>query len=209
MTTPTIKLYHAAGSRSIRVRWTLEEMGLPYNLERLTLAVGQTGGSDYTAIHPSNKLPAMIVGDEIILESLACIEYLITKFGPTDLVISPDHKLYGRYLELFHFGESGMTMAMNLLIAHLLLLPEEQRSKRLADWARSEMDKHINYLMIRSLGDGRPWMIGDQFTAADISVGYMMFLLKIMKILPDLPQEIRDYFDRVTARDAWKKASFD
>ena len=131
MSEPNITLYHAPMSRSVRVRWCLEEMGLPHTLENLGPITanqrGNMGGEAFKAINPMQKIPAMTDGDRVMLESVAMVEYLVTRYGPTELAVTPDEPDYDRYLEWMHFSEGTMSMAVNLTLAHTTLLPEEQR----------------------------------------------------------------------------------
>ena len=71
MPTPDFTLYYAPMTRSIRVRWTLEEMGLPYKLETVKFTRGDVGGAEFKQINPMQKIPAFKDGDRVLLESLA------------------------------------------------------------------------------------------------------------------------------------------
>ncbi len=211
---PRLTLYHAPMSRSVRVRWCLEEMGLPHHLERLGAITpetrGDVGGADYRAVHPLQKVPALKDGETVILESLAMLEYLAAKHGPTPLALSPDEADYGRYLEWLHFGEATMAMSVNLTLAHSTLLPEAHRSAGMLKWARSEVDKQLKLLAERGLEDGaRSFLAGDRLTLADMSLGYMLFLLKIVKQFDGAPEPVRRYFDRLREIESWKRASAD
>lgn len=211
---PRLTLYHAPMSRSVRVRWCLEEMGLPHTLERLGAitaeARGNLGGDAYRAINPLQKVPALKDGDQVILESLAMLEYLAGKHGPTPLALTPDEPDYGRYLEWLHFGEAAMAMSVNLTLAHTTLLPEAHRNKGMGQWARSEVDKQLAFISERGLENGaRQYLAGDRLTLADMSIGYILFLLKIVKQFDGAPQSVRDYFDHLRQGEAWKRASAD
>jgi len=85
---PDLTLFHAPMTRSIRPRWALEEMGLPYTLERVAFDRGNVGGDAYRAVNPMQKVPALKDGDQVILESTAILEYLVTKHGPTPLAVT-------------------------------------------------------------------------------------------------------------------------
>jgi glutathione S-transferase len=207
MTGRAFTLYHAPMTRSIRVRWALEEMGLPYTLEQVDFSRGNIGGEAYRAINPLQKVPAFKDGDEVILESTAILEYLVTRYGPTPLAVAPDEDGYARYLEWLHFAEATMSMAVNLLLAHTLLLPEEQRSERLAKWARAQADAQLSLIGSRGLAGGGEWLAAGRFTAADISIGYMLYLLKISKQFDGAPDNVKAYFDRLREREAWRRAS--
>lgn len=206
MITPDFVLYHAPMTRSIRPRWALEEMGLPYRLEMVEFTRGDVGGPAYRAINPLQKVPALTDGDRVILESVAIVEYLITQYGPTPLKVEPSEPDFPRYLEWIHYAEGSMSMSVNLLLAHTVLLPEKQRNPHLAQWARIEVDKHLAHLAARGL-EGRDWLAADRFTAADIALGYMLYLLKLMGQLDEAPEAVKAYWTRLTAMDSWKTAS--
>lgn len=208
MPVPDITLYYAPLTRGIRPRWVMEEMGLPYKLERPEFVHGRVGGEAFKAINPLQKIPAMRDGDMLMLESLAMMQYLTGRYGPTDLVVSPGEPDYARYLEWLHFGEATMVMANSLMLAHTMLLPEDKRNPALARWARSEFDKQAELLTDRGL-EGREWLAGERLTLADMSVVYILLLVKLAKQFEGVPDELKAYFSRVTALDSWKRATAD
>jgi glutathione S-transferase len=211
--TPTLTLYHAPQSRSVRPRWCLEEMGLPYELERLSVAGearGNVGGEAYKAVNPLQKVPALKDGDQVILESLAICEYLANRYGPSPLVVKPDEADYARYLEWLHFGEATMSMSINLMLAHVALLPEKHRNPAMAKWALDMVSAQLKLLAERGLENGqRDFLAGGRLTLADMSLGYMLFLLKITKQFHVVPDVVSEYFDRLRARPAWQRATAD
>ena len=208
MTQPDITLYYAPLTRAIRPRWVMEEMGLPYRLERPDFKHGNVGGDAFREINPLQKIPAMRDGSTLMLESLAMMQYLAGKYGPTDLVVTPDEPDYARYLEWLHFGEASMVMANSLMLAHTMLLPEDKRNPDLARWARYEFDKQASVIASRGL-EGREWIAGGRLTLADMSIVYMLLLVKLVKQFDDVPDELKAYFKRVTALDSWKRATAD
>ena len=208
MSAPDITLYYAPLTRAIRPRWVMEEMGLPYRLERPDFKHGNVGGDAFREINPLQKIPAMRDGSTLMLESLAMMQYLAGKYGPTDLVVTPDEPDYARYLEWLHFGEASMVMANSLMLAHTMLLPEDKRNPDLARWARYEFDKQASVIASRGL-EGREWIAGGRLTLADMSIVYMLLLVKLVKQFDDVPDELKAYFKRVTALDSWKRATAD
>lgn len=213
MSQPQLTLYHAPMSRSVRVRWCLEEMGLPYTLERVEPITpqsrGNLGGEALKAVSPLQKVPVLKDGEATMLESVAMVDYLVTKYGPTELAVRPDEADYARYLEWLHFAEGAMSMAVNLTLAHGVFLPEDKRNPALFQWARAELDKLLALLGERGFEDGREFLAGGRLTGADIAIGYLLFLLKIVKQFDGAPENVRVYFDRLRAREAWKTASAD
>ena len=208
MSAPDITLYYAPLTRAIRPRWVMEEMGIPYRLERPDFKHGNVGGDAFREINPLQKIPAMRDGSTLMLESLAMMQYLAGKYGPTDLVVTPDEPDYARYLEWLHFGEASMVMANSLMLAHTMLLPEDKRNPDLARWARYEFDKQASVIASRGL-EGREWLAGGRLTLADMSIVYMLLLVKLVKQFDDVPDELKAYFKRVTALDSWKRATAD
>jgi glutathione S-transferase len=108
-----------------------------------------------------------------------------------------------------HFSEGTMSMAVNLTLAHTTLLPEDQRNPALAKWARQELDKQLKLIAERGLADGREYLAAERFTAADIALGYLFYLLKIVKQFEGAPETITAYFDRLRRVPAWQRASAD
>ena len=129
---PDLTLYHAPRTRSIRVRWLLEEMGLPYRIKPVQFSQRPAGDEAYADIHPLRKVPALTDGDTKTFESLAIMQYLMGRYGPTPCDVPAHDPAYGDYLKWLHFGESGMLMPVSLLLAHTTLLPEDRRDANLA-----------------------------------------------------------------------------
>ena len=213
MTAPDFTLYHAPQSRSVRPRWCLEEMGLPYQIERLSVMGanrGNVGGDAYKAINPLQKVPAFTDGDTVILESLAICEYVANRYGPTPLVVEVDEPDYARYLEWLHFGEATMSMSVNLMLAHVVFLPQEHRNPSTAKWALDMVGGQLSLLAERGLDGGqRDFLAGGRLTLADMSLGYMLFLLKITKQFHVAPAVVGSYFDRLRSTDSWARATAD
>lgn len=205
--TPDLTLYHGPNSRSVRARWMLEAMGLPYTIAPVSFNTRPVGDTAYGEIHPLRKVPVLKDGDGLVRDSIAIIQYLLGRYGPSELEVKADEADYGRYLEFLQFGEAGMLMPVNLLVAHTALLPENQRNPSLAKWARIEADKLLAYIANSGLAEGREYLAADRFTAADISVGYTLYLLKIIRQYDKSHDTLNAYFDRITAREDWTRAS--
>jgi len=201
-----IRLYHAPRTRSVRVRWLLEEMGLPYELVPVQFDTRPAGDEAYARIHPLRKVPALEDKGERVYESLAILQYLMGRYGPTDLDVRPDEAEYGRFLQWLHFGEAGVLMPVQLLLAHTMLLPEKARDPRLAAWAKADAMQLLGFAAEHGLGD-REFFAAGRFTAADISITYMLFLLKLMRQFDELPDNLKAYFARMTSRDSWAVAT--
>ncbi len=201
----SIKLYHAKHSRSLRVLWLLEEAGLPYTLEVVDLALGNTGGENYAKINPLQKVPAIKVENEVLQESTAILEFLANRFDLDNLLVSKDHEDYGRFLQWLHGGESGFGMYLSLYFGHTVLLPEEQRNKMMAVWAADNLKKILN-LFAESLAN-RDFIAADRFTIADISVGYILYGISLLGKQEEMaPKSVLAWWRGISERPALQKA---
>jgi glutathione S-transferase len=201
----SITLYHARRTRSLRPLWLLEEMGLEYQLETVDFKLGDTGGADYAQINPLQKVPALRDSDLTLLESVAIMDYLMGKYGPSALSCSPDDAEYGQYLQWFHAGESHFGMYMSLLIGHRLLLPEAQRNKDIAAWASGNLAS-ATQLLGQALSH-KDSILKRGFSAADISVGYVLFVLDMIGALEEIaPANVVEYWGALKTRPAWNAA---
>ncbi len=198
-------LFHARRTRSLRPLWLMEEMGLSYELEVLDFKMGNTGGEKYAAINPLQKVPALKDGNLLMLESVAIMEYLLGKQGASNLSCEPDDDEFGPYLQWLHAGESHFGMYMSLLIGHRLLLPEEQRNADIAKWATANLTSAAELLGNSMKGENSILKRG--FSAADISVGYVLFVLDMIGALDDIaPENVVQYWEALKERPAWKRA---
>jgi len=200
-----LTLYHARRTRSLRPLWLLEEMGLKYELKSLAFKMGATGGDEFAQINPLQKVPALIDDGQTLLESVAIMEYLMGRYGPTELACDPQDPEFGPYLQWLQAGESHFGMYMSLFIGHRLLLPEEQRNADIAKWAAGNLQSACA-LLGNSLK--QPHSILDRgFSAADISVGYVLFVIDMIGALDEIaPKNVLQYWDGLKERAAWKHA---
>jgi glutathione S-transferase len=193
-----IKVYAARGTRSLRVLWTLEELGAPYEVEALRFPP-RVHHPEFLAISPAGILPAIQDGEAILLESLAIGEYLSRKFGG-DLIVAPDEAGYLDYLQLLHFGEA--TLAPPLAWA--------RRFGARLDAALAEGREAFALRLTvieRSLADGRQFLAAGRLTLADISVGYTLGLSERAGLHDLLPESVAAYEARLKARPAYQRAS--
>lgn len=125
----TVKLYHCKDARSVRPLWTLEEMGIPYELEtmRFPPRVFREG---YLNINPLGTVPAFTDGDVTMTESAGICQYLVDRYGPTDLGLSPTDKDYGAYLNWLHRSDATLTFPQTIVLRYTRLEPAPQTGRR-------------------------------------------------------------------------------
>jgi glutathione S-transferase len=194
---PDITLYHASPSRSSIVLWMLEELGQPYDIKLVTLSAGDNMKPDYLAINPMGKVPALKHRDTVITEAAAICTYLADEFPDAKLNIPIGTPRRGIYLKWLFFGPSCIEPAV---IDRAAPRKEEARRGMLG---YGDFDSVMN-VVAQAVANG-PWLMGEQFTAADVIIGAQIRWGMMFKMIPPR-QEFLDYAARIAARPAAQRA---
>lgn len=200
---PDITLYHIDGTRSVRIRWLLEEMGLPYRLAVLTHE--DRAGASYRAIHPFGRVPALRDGDVALFESGAIAEYLLQRYDDGTLSPPVDTAEGAQHLSWMHAAEGTL---LNLVAEYSIQtkwLPPERRSPETAAFAAKRLDPLLTAL--EQTLTQRPYIAGEAFRAADVMIGHAVYACGHLELLPQEAVALPAYRDRVTARPAFATAS--
>lgn len=203
----TIKIFHSRFARSVRPRWLCLEMGLDHEVVQVANQKDYLNSEEYGDINPARRIPAMHDGDVRMFESTAIMQYLLTKPGGEAFAPSPGDHLYPDFLQWLHFGEAGMGMYVTLALGHNGMLPEKHRIPAMAVYGEREAQRCYTALALTL--DKQDYLLPSGFSAADMSVVYMLLLAKFAKIFDEAPQSVKAYFDRCTERPAWKEATAD
>lgn len=197
-----ITVWGGQTSRSLRVVWLLEEMGLPYRVRQVDMLSAEKDPA-WLAVNPGDFLPAIQDGDVTMVESVAILEYLMGRHGPTPLQPTPEDPAFPTYQQFLHLGEAGLATLIMVPLVSGFIAPEAERDNWGARWARECVERRL--LLVRRQLASAPYMAGDRFTAADISVTYALNLGANHAgfVLGDAEQA---YLARTTARDAYKRA---
>jgi glutathione S-transferase len=189
--------------RGFRVVWLLEEMGLPYRLRRVDLLAGVEDDAEFLAINPAGFIPAMVDGDVTMVESIAIMEYLMARSGPTPLAPDAHDPAFPAYQQFLHLGEAGLAASIYFVSGARNIAPEAERNNWSAGQALDVFETRLG-LVTRQLARS-PYLAGDRFTAADISVTYALELAQ-RSVGFALGETERAYIGRTTGRDAYKRA---
>jgi glutathione S-transferase len=189
--------------RGFRVVWLLEEMGLPYKLRPVDLLAGAENDPEFMAINPGGFIPALQDGDVTMVESIAIMEYLMARYGPTPLAPPPSDPSFPAYQQFLHLGEAGLAASAYFVNSARNIAPESERNNHTGLHALETYETRLR-LVTRQLGRA-PYMAGEAFTAADISVTYALELARRGAGIPQVEPE-RSYVARNTAREAYKRA---
>ncbi len=200
-----ITVYHLENSRSERVIWLMEELGLTYELERFDRQPTMAAPDALKAINPMGKAPMIRDGDTVIIESGAILEYITNRNGGR-LAVGVNSANYGRYLQWMHFAE-GSAMArfiLNLFVGGFF--PGVDPESPLVAMAKHSSTQILNYIE-EELGKS-PYFAGDEFTAADIMMMYTFGIVRspVMKTDMALYPNISAYIARIEARPQYKVA---
>ena len=193
----TLTLYHAAPSRSSVTLWMLEELGHPYDLKLINLQAGENLKPDYLAINPMGKVPALKHGDTIITELAAICAYLADEFPDAKLNVPVGTPRRGVYLKWLFFGPGCLEPAVIDRAA-----PRKEGARR-AMLGYGDFDTTMN-VMAKAVEKG-PWLMGEQFTAADVVIGANIRWGMTFKMIPER-KEFTDYAARIAARPAAQRA---
>ncbi len=192
-----LTLYHASPSRSSIVLWMLEEIGEPYDVHLLSLKNGDNLKPDYLAVNPMGKVPALRDGDVVITEAAAICTYLADAFPAARLNVPVGTPRRGVYLKWLFFGPSCIEPAV---IDRAAPRKEEARRGMLG---YGDFETVMN-VVAKAVEHG-PWLMGEQFTAADVVIGANIRFGTMFKLIPERP-EFSAYAARIAARPAAQRA---
>jgi glutathione S-transferase len=158
--------------RGFRVVWLLEEMGLPYRLRPVDLLAGAENDAAFLEVNPAGFIPAIVDGDVTMVESIAIMEYLVARYGPTPLAPGPHDAEFPAYQQFLHLGEAGLAASIYFVVGARNFAPEADRQNWSAGQALGVFESRLT-LVTRQLARS-PYLAGDIFTAADISVHFAL-----------------------------------
>lgn len=198
-----LKLHHAPNSRAGRIVWLLEELGLPYELNKMKFHPSDLKSDEHRGRHPLGRVPVLEDGDVMLYESGAIVEYIIARHAPNS-VLKPnvDDPMYPEYLQWFHYCEGMIMPPVNTIVVQTVLLPPERRNEETLGQAQRLLSKAV--VPINDALEGRDYLIGD-FSAADVMLGHACYMSRRLGIVGDDLVNLQAYLDRLEARPAFQK----
>ncbi len=199
-----MRLFHAHQSRSARVRWMFEELGIPYTLERVSL--GADKSAEHLEHHPHGGIPALVIDGRSMIESAAMIFHfgdLHADKGFTPAVGTPDR---AKYYEWVIYSVATVDPQLAAIFRHGYKLPEAQRDPVALENARRILATALAHYD-RGLGD-QPYFLGDSFSLADVGVGWDLNLASLFRLTGDHPR-LEAYVKRLRERPAFQRAYAD
>jgi glutathione S-transferase len=191
-----MKLYEFGPTRSIRVRWTLQELGVDFEPVRVNLMAGEHQRPEFLKINPAGKIPVLVDGDLVLTESVAIVLYLAEKYPnkgllPTGLV---QRAQVNRWLL---FAATELEQPLWRISRHTALYPEDERLPGEVILASRDFKEMVT--VVEKHMQGREFVAGDSVTVADFVLAYTLDWGNEDKLLGECPQLLA-YMKRMYAR---------
>jgi glutathione S-transferase len=191
-----MRLYEFGPTRSIRARWTLQELGVGFEAITVNLVAGEHRRPEFLKVNPAGKLPVLVDGDLVLTESVAIVLYLAEKYPekgllPTDLT---ERAHVNRWLL---FAATELEQPLWRISRHTALYPEDKRLPGDVALARQEF-KEMAAVLEKHL-QGRQFVVGDRATVADFVMAYTLDWGGEAQLLDGFPV-LRGYMERMYAR---------
>ncbi|HAX89106.1 MAG TPA: glutathione S-transferase [Cyanobacteria bacterium UBA11370] len=205
-----MKLYYIATTRAMRPRWLLEEMGSPYELIHVTMAMTQQ--PEYCQLHPHRKVPVLVDDDVTIFESAAICAYLADKYPEKGLAPLPLTPTRGYYYQWLFYAPLTLEPPVEQFMFQVLpnlpekLLPLKQRTHVSQQEAQEWFDKVCAPL--NEVLNHQDYLVENRFSAADVVTGgVLLWALRLGMLKADNPVKV--YLTKLMARPAFVKADED
>ena len=196
-----LRIYHVRGTRSVRPIWLCYELDLPIEVAPIDFSPAYRNSPEWRAISPAGKVPAMTDGGMTMFESGAMIDYILERYGAGRLRPAPGTADSAIHHQWCWFSEATLArpLGLNRLLRHQ---PEGHESVA----ADGEQKARICLQVVDQAVANRDFLLGAEFGAADIMMGYSLQLLADLRVLDDQFPNAQTYLQRLRGRDAFKRA---
>jgi glutathione S-transferase len=191
-----MKLYEFAPTRSIRVRWTLEELAVEFEAIPVNMLAGEHRSPAFLKINPAGKLPVLVDGDLVLAESVAIVLYLAEKYREKGL-IPIDLQQRAQLMRWLLFTTTELEQPLWRIARHTTIYPESKRLPGELALARDDFADMASVL--EEYMSGRKFVVGDTATVGDFVLAYTLDMAKTAKVLNGLPR-LEAYMEEMYAR---------
>jgi len=198
-----LTLHFAPNSRAGRIVWLLEELALPYELNRMDFHPKDLKSDEHRARHPLGRVPVLDDDDIRIWESGAIVEYIIERHKNGGLKPGIDSDNYPAYLQWFHYCEGMVMPPVNTIVVQTILLPPDRRDETALAQAQKLLTRAL--APVDEALAGKDYLIGD-FSGADIMLGHACFMSNRLGCVTDEMTNLKSYVERIAARSAFQTA---
>lgn len=198
-----MKLYYYPRTRATRPRWMFEELGVPYETANVDLMKGEQKLPDYMKIvHPLGRVPALEENGFMMFESAAIVMQLADKYPEKGLAPAVGTNERAEYYQWIMCAMTEAEPPLVTMLMHTMFLPEAERSPAAIEMAAKRFKPVADVIAARM--QGRQFILGDKFTAADIVMGGVLAFAGHLKQLEGHPV-LQEYLKRLMERPAAKK----
>ncbi|MEM9375838.1 MAG: glutathione S-transferase family protein [Pseudomonadota bacterium] len=198
-----LKLHFAPNSRAGRIVWLLEELELPYDINKMAFHPKALKSDEHRSRHPLGRVPVLEDGDVSIYESGAIVDYVLERHKNGGLKPAVDDPRFPDYLQWFHYTEGMVMPPVNTVVVQTILLPEDRRDATVLGQAQRLLTKAL--APVNEALAGKDYLIGD-FSGADIMLGHACFMSNRIGSVSDDMTHLQAYIDRVSKRPAFQTA---
>ena len=198
-----LKIYHVPQTRSVRVLWLCEELQLPYAVERISFSREFRMSHEWKKMNPVGKVPAMQDGDLVQFESGAMVQYILDCYGQGKLQPPYGTPAHAHYLQWSWFAEATFARPIGEIVNHRRAFSAAQQSPQVIE----EMQARAR-LCLQAVDEamaGKEFILGKEFSGADIMLGYSLMLCELFAPSDETPQA-NAYWKRLQEREACQKA---
>lgn len=196
-----LKIYHVPGTRSVRPVWLCYELDLAVEVAPIDFSPSFRDSPEWRAISPAGKVPAMTDGDLTMFESGAMVDYILERYGEGRLRPAPGTAESAIHHQWCWFSEATLSRPLGL---HRILSSAADPGSALA--ADAEQKTRTCLEVVDKAVSGRDFLLGSDFFAADIMMGYTLELVRHLEVLDDGYPNALAYLERLKRRDACARA---
>ena len=179
-----MKLYEFGPTRSIRVRWTLQELGIAFEPVTVNMMTGENRSPEFLKINPAGKLPALVDGDFVLTESIATVLYLAEKY-PDKGLMPQDLRDRAQLYRWLLFTTTELEQPLWRIARHTNVYPKEKRIPAEVEVARADFGPMAQ--VAEDHMRGRKFLVGNSVTVADFVLAYTLDWAKLVKLLDSFP----------------------
>ncbi len=195
-----LTIYHVPGTRSVRPIWLCYELDLPVEIKLIDFSPSYRNSAEWRGISAAGKVPAITDDDLNLFESGAIVDYILERYGRGRLQPEPGTTASAEYRQWSWFSEATLSrpVGLNRLLKHTSA--KTSISDEATNKARNSLDA-VNQALSE-----RPFILGDDFSAADIMMGYTLHLLAQLDVLDETYENAHPYLIRLKHRDPFTRA---
>jgi len=211
-----ITVHHLENSRSQRVLWLLEELGLEYEVKRYERdKKTKLAPESLKAVHPLGKSPVISDGEQVVAESGVITEYLIHRYGADDMRFEVGSQQWLDYSYWMHYAEGSLMplLVMKLIFSQVKKAPMPFFVKPVArgisdnvvkSFVQPNIETHLTF--VNDHLKGKNWFVGDKFSGADVQMIFPIEAASARASVKEKFPEIQRYMEQVHQRPAYQRA---